>query len=247
MTLNGKNVVVTGVLQGIGRAVLDRFASEGANVFACCQKETEEFVSHIAELKEKYSVDIIPVYFDLNDSDSIKAAVKTITLAKLPISGLVNIAGMAKDALFQMVTAEQMQQVFQINFFSQVLFTQYIVKLMLRHGGGSIVNISSVTALDGNEGQFVYGASKAAWLSATKTMSIELGPKGIRVNAICPGVILTPMTQGLVDTALKDKLAKTSLNRIGKAEEIASTAEFLISDASSFITGQFIRIDGGLN
>lgn len=247
MSLTGKTVVVTGVLQGIGRAVLDRFVKEGAFVFACCQRSDEAFSAHMAELTGQYGDVVVPVYFDLLDQQSIRSAVKAIMAAKRSVNGLVNVAGCAMDALFPMVTLEQMHKVFEVNFFSQIIFTQYIVKLMMRAGGGSVVSISSVTALDGNKGQLVYGASKAAWISATKTMSIELGPAGIRVNAIAPGVILTPMTKDLVETALKPKIEKTSLGRIGQVEEIAATAEFLVSDASSFVTGQIVRVDGGLN
>ena len=174
MLLKGKTAVVTGCLQGIGRETLDTFARNGANVFACCLNETDEFLNHILSLEQNHGVQIIPIYFDLLDTDSIKQAAQKIQKQKLPIDILVNIAGLTQDALFSMVSMDQMQKVFQANFFSQIMFSQYIVKLMLRNNGGSIINISSISAIDGNAGQLTYSSTKAAIIAATKTMSIEL-------------------------------------------------------------------------
>lgn len=246
MLLKGKIAVITGCMQGIGRATLDLFAKEGADIFACCQIETEEFSQHINKLKKQFNVEITPVYFDLSDDNGIKEAAKTIMQTKKPINTLVNIAGMTKDALFQMVTKEQLLQVFNINFFSQIVFTQYMVKLMLKYGGGSIINISSISALDGNPGQLTYGASKAAWISATKTMSAELGPQGIRVNAIAPGLIATVMTENLPQEAISRWMSKSSTKRLGLADEVAKAIVYLASDLSSFVTGEIIRVDGGI-
>ena len=194
MILKGKTAVITGCLQGIGRATLDVFAQNGANIFACCQYEADEFIDHVKNLSNEYGVEIIPIYFDLMDDASIKQAAREIQKSKKAIDILVNIAGMTKDALFQMVTMDQMKMVFQINYFSQILFSQYMIKLMLKNGSGSIINTSSISALDGNSGQLVYASSKAAIIAATKTMSAEFAPKGIRVNAIAPGIIDTAMT-----------------------------------------------------
>lgn len=246
MLLKDKTAVITGCMQGIGKATLDLFAQEGADVFACCQKESEEFLKHIEDLKKEFNVEIIPVYFDLNDTDSIKSAAINILQTKKPVHILANIAGMTKDALFPMVTREQLQHVFDINFFSQIVFTQYIVKIMLKYGCGSIINTSSISGIDGNKGQLAYGASKAAWISATKTMSEELGPQGIRVNAIAPGVIATSMTENLPEEALHKQMSKSSIKRKGTPKEVAGVIAYLASDLSSFVTGQVIRIDGGI-
>ena len=246
MDIKGKTAVITGCLQGIGRSTMDLFAAQGANVVACAYQETDEFVCHIEALQKQYGVQVYPVYFNMMENESIKAAAISIQKLKLPIDILINIAGITKDAIFQMITAEQMRDVFQMNFFSQMIFTQYIVKLMLRQGKGSIVFTSSVTAMDGNAGQLTYGASKAALLSAVKTMAIELGPKGIRVNAVAPGVVKTPMTEKLIDHLLQDKMRASNLGRYGLPEEIANLFLFLASDDSAYITGQTIRIDGGI-
>lgn len=244
--LNGKNAVITGCLQGIGRSTLDTFAKNGANIFACSYRATDEFENHIEELRQVYGIKIIPVYFDMASNDQIKSAAKAIMKEKMAIDILVNIAGITRDAYFQMITMEQLQQTFQINFFSQVLFSQYIAKLMMRNGTGSIINTGSISGLDGNEGQLSYAASKAAFIAATKTMAKELGEKGIRVNAIAPGVIETPMTEVLTENIIENKLKTSKLKRIGTPEEVADLIMFLASDMASHITGQVIRIDGGI-
>lgn len=243
--LRGKTAVITGCLQGIGKATLEKFAEEGADVFACVQGHSDEFASFALELGEKCGVEIVPIAFDFADDSAVQAAARSIHARKKPVHALVNIAGMTQDALFSMVTQEQLRRIFQINFFSQIAFSQYIVKIMLKNGG-AVVNTSSITALDGNAGQLAYGAAKAAWFSATKTMSAELGPKGIRVNAIAPGVIDTAMTQIIPEEIRAKTMANCDLGRLGKPGEVASVVAYLASDRSSHISGQIIRIDGGI-
>lgn len=246
MMLNAKTAVITGCLQGIGKATLETFARAGATVFACCQSSDPTFTDFIAELSEKYHAEIIPVYFDLQDNDAIKQAAMTIQKTKKPIDILVNIAGANFDANFQMVTLDQLQKTFTINFFSQIAFTQYIARIMLRQKKGSIINISSISALDGNPGQLAYASAKAAWIAATKTMSAELAPQGVRVNAIAPGVISTAMTAALSEEVMARQMARCNLGRPGLPEEVANTLLWLSSDASSYTTGQVIRVDGGM-
>ncbi|GKV93421.1 SDR family oxidoreductase [Pectobacterium aroidearum] len=246
MLLAGKNAVITGCLQGIGRATLEAFAREGANVFACCQTEDATFNDYLIDLSEKYCVEIIPVYFDFLDEDEIKKGVAVIQKSKKSIDILVNVAGITLDAFFHMITMEQMKKTFAVNFFSQMFFTQYITKLMLRQKKGSVINVSSISALDGNPGQLSYSASKAALIAATKTLSAELAPQGIRVNAVAPGVIQTAMTANLPKEVVDRQMARCELKRLGLPEEVAKAILYLASDASSYITGQVVRIDGGM-
>ena len=246
MLLENKTAVVTGCMQGIGRAVLDLFVKEGADVFACCQKETDEFKEHIEALSKEYGREIIPVYFDLKDEDAIREGAKTIQRAKKKIDMLINVAGIADDAYFQMMSMESLHNTFQVNFFSQMLFTQYMVKLMLRNKKGSIVNVASVIGLDGNAGQLAYSASKAAMAVASKTLSAELADKGIRVNAVAPGVIDTAMTNVLSEEILDRQMRNADISRIGTPEEVAEVILFLASDRASYVTGQVIRIDAGI-
>lgn len=246
MCLKGKTAVVTGCLQGIGRSVMRLFAENEVNIIACAYQQTEEFEGYIAELAQKNGVIIKAVYFDMADNDAIKNAAREIQKLKMPLDILVNVAGITRDANFQMVTAAQMEETFQVNFFSQVWFAQYITKLLLRNNGGSIVFTSSISGLDGNEGQLAYAASKAAICAAVKTMSKELAPKGIRVNAVAPGVIKTPMTDVLPQEILDHKIESCSLQRIGLPEEVAQVVLYLCSEQSSYVTGQIIRVDGGI-
>ena len=149
MMLSGKTAIITGCLKGIGRCTLDVFAMNGVSVFACAQFYDKEFEEHCKQLEEKYNVQIIPIYFDLCDDAEMKDAVMEIKKKGLPIDILVNIAGYTKDALFQMVSMDDMQRTFKINFFSQIVFSQYIVKLMLRgKKGGTIINTSSISGID---------------------------------------------------------------------------------------------------
>ena len=165
---------------------------------------------------------------------------------KLPIDILVNIAGMTKDAITHMVTMDQMKLIFEINFFSQIYLTQFVTKLMIRQGYGSVVNTSSISAIDGSYGQLSYSSSKAALIGATKTLSKELASKGVRVNAIAPGVISTDMNKIVPDSIIQENIKKMKIKRLGKADEVAKTILFLASDLSNYITGQIIRIDGGI-
>jgi 3-oxoacyl-[acyl-carrier protein] reductase len=246
MLLKGKNAVITGCLKGIGNATLELFAQNGANVWACCQYEDPVFESQIKKLAVENNVWIKPLYFDLLDPEQIKSAAHTIRESKQSIDVLVNIAGMTHDALFQMTTMEQMKKVFEVNFFSQMLLTQYITKYMLRQKSGSVINISSISAIDGNPGQLSYSASKAAIIGATKTLSAELAGSGIRVNALAPGVIKTEMTQGMPPDVLAKLMAKSDLKHMGLPVEVAGVIVFLASDLSSYVTGQVIRVDGGI-
>ena len=244
--LSGKTAVITGCLKGIGRATMEMFALNGADIFACCQFENDEFKNHIDILSKENNVQITPLYFDLCDTEQIKNAVKEIRSSKKKIDVLVNIAGMTQDAIFHMITMDQLKKIFEVNFFSQILFTQYITKLMLLNKSGSVINISSVSGIDGNSGQLSYSSSKAALIGATKTLSIELAPQGIRVNAIAPGVIKTDMTENLPEEAMNKLKAKIKLQHVGLPNEVAGAILFLASDNSSYITGQIIRVDGGI-
>lgn len=246
MLLNGKNAVITGCLQGIGKATLETFAKNGANVWACAFAPNDEFELFCDRLSEENNVWIKPVYFDLLDHEQIKAGLKLISSDKIPVHILVNIAGMTKDALFHMIPMEQMRLIFEVNFFSQMYLTQYITKLMVRQKTGSVINISSISGLDGSYGQLSYSASKAALIGATKTLSAELAEKGVRVNAIAPGVIATDMNRIVPENIINKHIQNMSIKRLGTADEVGKAIMFLASDLSSYVTGQIIRIDGGI-
>jgi len=245
--VKNNNVLITGCTRGIGYAMLEIFAMNGANIWACIRQPSESFFSYSEKLSYEHNVRIMPVCFDLRDLNQMKAAVNLIMSAKLPVHSLINNAGLTYNALFQMTPMDKLREVFEVNFFSQYLFTQYIVKLMIRQKRGSIINISSSAAIDGNAGRSAYGASKAALICVTKVMAAELAEHGIRVNAIAPGITETEMVvQSMSRDVIKETIAHTALKRIGEPAEVATTALFLASNLSSYITGQVIRVDGGL-
>jgi 3-oxoacyl-[acyl-carrier protein] reductase len=245
--LANKYSVITGCNRGIGKAILATFAENGSNVWSCVRKPSDEFEQYAKDLSIRCDVEIIPVYFDLLDYGQIKLAIKDIMSRKKPVDILVNNAGITFNSLFQMSTVEKMKEVFDINFFSQMYLSQMIIKLMLRNkSGGSIINISSTAGLDGNAGRSIYGASKAAIICATKAIAAEHGDSGIRANTIAPGLTQTEMLSSMTDEIIKDTANQSHLKRVGDPDEIAAAALFLASDLSSYVTGQVLRVDGGL-
>lgn len=244
--LEGKTIIVTGTAKGMGHKMVEVFAKNGANVFAHARIETEEHKQFCDELAKSEKVQVIPFYFDLRNTDCIKEAVKNIRGTKLPIDGLVNNAGVTYNALFQMTNIDELRNQFEVNFFAPFLFTQYISKLMVRNQKGSIVNISSSAAQDGNSGKSAYGASKAALLTMTLSIAEELGTSGIRANVICPGVTQTDMVSTMPVYISDIQKEATFLKKLGTTEDIANTAMYLLSDYSSYITGQVFRVDGGV-
>ena len=246
--VRNKNVVITGCLQGIGKETLKVFSNHGATVVACAYKNDSEFLDYCKELEFENKTKIYPIFFDMSDNDEIKRAAKEINNLRLDIDGLVNVAGMNKDANFGMISYQDLFDTFQINVFSQILFSQYIVRMMLRgeKKNKSVVFTSSMAAVFGSTGQTAYSASKAAIIGAVHTMAMELGVKGIRVNAIAPGIIKSPMTDKLDQEYINQEVCKMDIPHIGTCEDAANLYMYLISDLSSHVSGQVIQLNGGM-
>ena len=238
--------IITGCNRGIGRCLFETFAEHGANIFACVREESTEFDELMNAIRIENGVSITPVYFNLEDPNQVKAAVRTIISHKQNIDILVNNAGIASGSIFQMTSSTELDRSMQINFTSQILFSQGLSRFMSRQKKGSIINIASVAGIIGDAGTLSYGASKAALMFATKTMATELGVSNIRVNAIAPGITLTDMFEQMDKTARDRMIDSSALKRAAQPREIANVALFLASDLSSFITGQTIRVDGGM-
>lgn len=240
----GKYVVVTGAAGGIGRATAEAFAAVGANVIAI--DRTAEMAEAVVAALPKHTPETVhsAVAIDFAASDSIAEGLGRIRAISKEIAALVNVAGIAEDALVHMVTQDSLARHMQINLAAHVQVTQYISRMMMRTGGGAIVNVSSVTGIDGNPGQLAYGASKAAMINATRIFSMELAPHGIRVNAVAPGVIDTEMNRSMDDAARERLLKRVFMGRIGRPEEVASAILWLCSPAASYVTGQTLRVDG---
>jgi 3-oxoacyl-[acyl-carrier protein] reductase len=245
--LQNKNAVITGCNKGIGKKILEAFSENKATIFACVRKIDEEFLSFLNELKKKHNNQIIPIQFDLNDEDKIKEAANNILKSGKSIDVLVNNAATIHTAIFQMTSIKKLKEIFQTDFLSQTIFTQYIIKSMIRKKSGSILYISSSSALDGNEGRSAYAAAKAAVIAQAKVLSRELGIYNIRVNTIAPGLTDTDMMRNNTpQDMIKDVTSRISLKRIAQPDEIANVALFLASNLSSYITGQVVRVDGGM-
>jgi 3-oxoacyl-[acyl-carrier protein] reductase len=247
MLLQGKKAIVTGCNRGIGKAILEKFAENGADVFAHARKKTNEFEEECRRLETVYGVSVHPVYFDAESGEEMKQAVKEITNVSKDIDILVNNMGIVYSVkLFQMTSMEEMRKEFDVNFFAQMEFTQYISRFMMRKKKGSIVNISSCAGLDGNTGMISYVSGKAALIGATKRLAIELGSYGIRVNSVAPGLTDTEMGGQMREDLEQEMFQRLIIKRKAKPEEIADAVTFLSSDMSSFITGQILRVDGGM-
>ena len=247
MLLKNKTVVLTGCNRGIGKAILGVFAKNGASIWACVRQLDDDFIDFTKGVEDDHEVNITPVPFDLADEGQVKEGINTIRSAKQPVDILVNNAGVIFTALFQMTSVAKMKEVFEINYFSQILLTQSITKIMARQKAGSIINISSSAAIEGNEGRMAYASSKAAIIASTKVMAKELAMYNIRVNAIAPGLTETDMMQGSTSKeALDYTLQRICMRRVGKPEKIANVALFLSSELSTYMTGQVLRVDGGM-
>lgn len=244
--LEGKTALITGCNRGIGRAILERFAAEGANIVAATRKLSEETAELYASLTERYGVQITPLQIDLSDEASIKAAMSQLGALKLPVDILVNNAGVVAGGLLLTCGIKGIKDLFQTNYFAQIIISQYILKQMMRRKSGSIIFMSSVAGLDAYAGFAGYSGTKSAISQLVKTLSQEVGTLGIRINAIAPGMISTDMAGEMGEKSQEVMMQRCAMHRMGNPEEVASLALFLASDESSYITGQTIRIDGGM-
>lgn len=243
--IKGKTALITGTSRGLGRTFVEVFAKNGSNVIAHARKETPEFIHMVKEVSQKYGVSVIPVFFDLTDAEAMKSVVRKIIADKTPVDILINNAGVAHGGFFQMTAISKIREVFESNFFSHITLVQLLLRYMLKNGGGSIINIASISGMDLSAGNCAYGVSKAALIAFTQTLAAECGINNIRVNAIAPGLVDTQMAELMEKKAGKAMLTSSAMKRLAEPEEIANIAVFLASDKASFINGQIIRADGG--
>lgn len=244
--LEGKTALITGAARGIGKAIALKFAEEGANIAFTDLvidengKKTEEEIKALGVECKGYASNAA----SYEDTEKVVAEVKK-DFGRIDI--LVNNAGITKDGLMLRMTEAQWDAVIAVNLKSAFNFIHAVLPIMMRQRSGSIINMASVVGVHGNAGQANYSASKAGLIALAKSIAQEVGSRGIRANSIAPGFIETAMTAALPDDVRADWVAKIPLRRGGQTEDIANVATFLASDMSSYVTGQVIQVDGGMN
>ncbi len=236
-------VIVAGAAGGIGQAVLREFPDAPLIAIDRTRENVELALAAVGRpVDDNWT---IALECDFGAPSEVSSLVRLLGSRAKQIETLVNCAGIAKDASCQMVTVSDIGKIMQVNFVAAIQLAQFAARVMSRSRRGSIVNISSVTGLFGNRGQLAYGASKSALINATMTMSMELGPLGIRVNAVAPGVIDTPMTRSLNSDEIDELRGRIAMGRLGIPAEVAAVVKWLCSADSSYVTGQTICVDGG--
>jgi 3-oxoacyl-[acyl-carrier protein] reductase len=245
LTLEGKTALVTGGSRGIGRAIALTLAEYGADV-AITYRSSVDAANEVKEEIEGKGRKAKAIQADAVSFDGAEEVIGEITVDWEKLDVLVNNAGITKDNLILRMTEEQWDQVIDTNLKSIFNYSKAVAKPMMRNRGGSIINIGSVVGISGNAGQSNYAASKAGIIGFTKSYAKELASRNIRANVVAPGYITTEMTDELDEDILESIKEETPLARPGDAEEVADTVLFLASDLSSYITGETIRVDGGM-
>ncbi len=244
MRLRGNVAIVTGAAQGIGKATALKFAREGATVIVC-DLDAEAVAAAVQECCAAGG-EAEGFQLDVTSRGSLDDMVEAVKQKYGRIDTLVNNAGITRDARLQKMTALQFEEVIDVNLRAVFNASQAVVDTMIEGGGGTILNASSVVGIYGNYGQTNYAATKFGVIGFTKTWSRELGPKGIRVNAVAPGFVETSILSTVPDEVLQKMRDQVPLRRLGKPEEIADIYAFLASNEASYINGAVIEVSGGL-
>jgi len=245
MRFEGKVAIITGAGRGIGKAIAERLASEGADVVICdIDEEAAERTAE--EIKNKYSVKAIAIRADVANGEEVNSMVEETIKNFARIDFLINNAGITRDSLLLRMSEEEWEKVISVDLKSVFLCTKAVVRHMMRQRFGRVVNISSVIGLRGNVGQANYSAAKAGIIGFTKSIARELAGRNITVNAVAPGYIQTEMTERLPQEVKEEMLKQVPLGRPGQPEDVAGVVAFLCSDDASYITGEIIRVDGGM-
>ena len=245
MSEEKKVALITGATRGIGKEIALTLAEAGYNIALNYRKENEELEKLKNEIKEK-GVECLTVCGDVSNFEEVEKFVKEIIEKFGKIDVLVNNAGITKDMLLMRMKKEDFESVIDVNLVGTFNVTKNVISYMMKARTGRIVNISSVVGISGNAGQTNYSASKAGIIGFTKSLAKEVASRNINVNAVAPGFIETSMTEVLKEE-IKEEIAKSiPLKRMGKAKDVANLVKFLVSEDSSYITGQVINVDGGM-
>jgi 3-oxoacyl-[acyl-carrier protein] reductase len=249
MRLQDKVSIITGAAQGIGLATALKFAREGAVVIVC-DRRADAVEAAVAMCRAAGPLESAGraegFTLDVTDRDAVDAMVAAVKERHGRVDVLVNNAGITKDARLQKMTAEQFDAVIDVNLRAVFHCAQAVADIMVAQGSGVILNASSVVGIYGNFGQTNYAASKFGVIGFTKTWSRELGPKGVRVNAVAPGFIETPILATMPDKVIQHMRDDVPLKRLGRPEEIANVYAFLASDEASYVNGAVLEVSGGM-
>lgn len=240
-----KTALITGCNGGLGQCLLNSFASQNHNIIACSISEDEKFMEKCAELENTHGITITHIVYDSTSAASLNVALERIESLDCEITVLINNAGIniMKPLLYTEI--EDLQKTFMINYFSTVLITKKVAEKMIRQGNGSIVNVSSMGSIGHQPGGTCYDASKAALNQFTISIAQELAPFGVRVNAVAPAPMNTPMFAQMPEKTKKNLVKAVAMKRPAEPDEVVKLISFLASNDASYITGQIIRVDGG--
>lgn len=245
MLLDGKKALVTGSSRGIGRAIVEKFLSEGAEVWGLCSHESKN-KADIEKFAADHNTKFHEIWADVGNAEQVTEVVKAALKEAGGFDVLVNNAGITRDTLSFRMKKADWDDVLRINLTSAFLICQIVSNDMIHKKAGSIINMSSIVGIHGQGGQVNYAASKGGLIAYSKSLAKEVGSRGVRVNCIAPGFIETDMTAVLKEELKQSFVEGIPLKRAGKAEEVANTALYLASPLSEYVTGQVIGVDGGM-
>lgn len=244
--LQNKVCLITGAGRGIGRVIAEQFAQDGAVVYVndLMPGDMEEWAR---DCSERNGTKVVPICFDVTDSAALKNGLMALYKTEGRIDVVVNNAAIIQNQKLGMVTKPLLEKMFNVNVFAVIDMIQVVSRLMARTGGGSIVNIASITGIVGSPGQVAYSSTKGAVISITKSAAKELSPQQIRVNAVAPGIIKTERFEELYEASgdkIDQRIGRIALGRLGTPQDVANAVSFLASDRASYISGHILGVDG---